>query len=99
MVYDSRLQQMTLFGGKGANHEALWALQVAWAGPSVFVDGRNSEIQDGSAAHPFQTVRQASSGALGCTLVSIQAGDCPEGALLLNTLMRLEARNGPVRIH
>jgi hypothetical protein len=99
MVYDSRLQQMILFGGYGAVEQAVWSLKAAWVGPSIFVDGQNSGTQDGSAAHPFQTVHQASSAAADCSLVSIQTGNYLEGPLAINIPMRLEARNGPVQIH
>jgi hypothetical protein len=101
MTYDSRLQQMVLFGGAGARDDdgTVWVLRTAWNGPSWFVDWRNSGSKDGSAAHPYQTLHQASAAASDCTLLSIEAGDYLEGTLTLNKSMRLETHDGPVRIH
>ncbi len=96
MVYDTRLRQMVQFGGFGSNHEDIWMLKEEWQGPSVFVDWRNSGARDGSASHPFQTVRQASTNAADCTLLNIHAGDYHESQLLLNKPMIMEATNGDV---
>ena len=101
MAYDSRRQQMVLYGGSGAldDNGTVWALRLTWNGPSWYVDWRSSGTQNGSTAHPYQTVQQASFAASDCTLLSIEAGDYLEGALTLNKPMRLETRDGPVHIH
>lgn len=99
MVYDSLLQQTVLFGGDGFDRQATWTLKVAWNGHSLYVDWQNSGTQDGSFNHPFQTVRQASDAASDCSILSIQAGDYFEGALILNKPLRLQVRNGQVQIH
>jgi hypothetical protein len=98
MVYDSRLEQMVLFGGVGGINK-IWMLKVGWVGQTVFMDWQNSGTQDGSEAHPFRTVRQASTAALDCSLLSIEAGDYLEGSLTLDKPMKLETRNGQIRIH
>jgi len=99
MVYDSHVQQMALFGGYGAFPEAVWALRSAWDGSYAYVDWQNSGTQDGSAAQPYRTLRQAVDAVPDCWFLSVQAGDYPEGALTINRPIKLEARNGPVQIH
>lgn len=99
MVYDSRRQQMVLFGGDGGLEQAVWVLRTSWDGSYSYVDWQNAGTQNGTAAKPFQTLRQAATAASPCSFISILTGDYPEGAITLNKPLRLEARNGSVRIH
>ncbi len=103
MVYDIRRRRMVLFGG---SREFVNLYNDTWeygldAVPVFFVDASNAGVQDGSLARPFRTIREAiTAAAPDCpTILSIQAGDYREGAFSIRKPMRLEVRNGPVRIH
>lgn len=66
----------------------------------LYVNGGNAGVQDGSAAHPYATVRQAASAVTGCIrAIAIQTGNYSESPLSLSAHVLLKALNGPVTIH
>ncbi|MCI0540025.1 MAG: hypothetical protein L0Z50_32870, partial [Verrucomicrobiales bacterium] len=96
MVYDIRRQRAVLFGGlRGSTaYNDTWEYGLG-AIPVIYVDGKNPGVPQ-----PHPTVRQAASFVDDCpAILSIQAGDYPEGALTINKSITLEARNGTVYIH
>lgn len=102
MVYDTRRRVMVLFGG---SRGLLSVKNDTWeyglgAIPVLFVDGTPADAQDGSFTRPFNTVRQAAAVADAECLsrLSLANGEYQEGPLLLQKPLRLEARNGAVRI-
>lgn len=94
MAYDSRRAQTVLFGGRGFAPERTWVLQPGM----VYVDWRNSGAQDGTAARPFRTVRQAVDASARCTRLLIQAGNYVEAPFTINASLTLQALNGAVNI-
>lgn len=102
MVYDTRRRVMVLFGG---SRGLLSVKNDTWeyglgAIPVLFVDGTPADAQDGSFTRPFNTVRQAAAVADAECLsrLSMANGEYQEGPLLIRKPLRLEARNGAVRI-
>jgi hypothetical protein len=93
MAFDSRLKQMVLFGGWGADLDTTWVLQPA----IVFVDWQNSGTQTGSDSYPFRTVQQALD-TLECGSIRVQPGDYVESPLTINKSIRLEPLKGAVSI-
>jgi hypothetical protein len=66
----------------------------------VHVDEANAGIEDGSAAHPFNTVQEGIAAAGNGTTISIRAGDYHEsGTTRFSKRGRVVAASGSVRIH
>jgi hypothetical protein len=100
MVYESGRQQMLLFGGDGFDPAGTWVLEPIWkASGVIYVDWRNLGPQDGSSIFPARTVSLGVAFATTCNTISIYTGDYPEGFQTINKRVRLDARNGPARIH
>jgi photosystem II stability/assembly factor-like uncharacterized protein len=67
---------------------------------TVYVDKANNGFEDGSAAHPYNTVQEGIAAAGNGTTISIQAGDYNEsGTTTFFKHGRVVATNGIVRIH
>lgn len=103
MVYDTRRKCIVLFGGSRyltSFYSDTWEYGLGVV-PSFYIQKTNSGTPNGSPAQPFQTISQAvAAAAPDCpTTLRVAGGDYKEGALSLRKPMRLEPRNGPVRIH
>ena len=65
----------------------------------IYVDQTNNGPQDGSSAHPYKTVRQATDAAVDGTLIVIRSADYKEGYSLVKKHIRIVAENGVSRVH
>ena len=107
VAYDLARDRLVIYGGitvSVVNGEATttewtdtWEQEVL---DVLYVDAGNTGTQDGTAAHPYRTVRQAAGAITSCIRdISIQSGDYPESPLTLNTPVTLVTRNGPATLH
>lgn len=107
MVYDRKRRRMVLMGGAGegapnskdgGRFSDTWEYALLPDTPT-YVGPQGFGNEDGSLTRPYRTVRRGVEALPACqTIVSIQAGDYPEGALSINKPARLEGRGGAVRI-
>jgi hypothetical protein len=66
--------------------------------PTIFVDGQNAGAQDGTAAHPYQTVPQALAVAAAGDTIEIQTGFYHSNTLVFDKAGLVRAENGTVTI-
>jgi hypothetical protein len=65
---------------------------------TIFVDGQNAGAQDGTAAHPYQTVPKALAVAAPGNTIEIRSGFYHSNTLVLNKAGLVRAENGTVTI-
>ncbi len=105
-AYDSNRDVLVIYGG--TTYEVVngvgtmiertdtWEQKVL---DVLYVDRGNTGSQDGSAAHPYSSLRQALNAMTSCTrAISIQASTYSEAPLTITTPVRVQAPNGPVTL-
>ena len=103
MVYESSRQQTILYGPAGNTVNNLmmttWALATGSGQAITFADSSNQGAADGSQTHPYRTVQEAATCALGGSTISIRAGDYAEGYGHYGKQLTIAVIGGQVHLH